>query len=95
DEILPMDELFNYGDQKAGDFLQKEFWPARHKNAQVMGSPYAIPFHNSPPLLYYNKTLFDRAGIPQPPPTGAELLADDKKLPDESKGQWGIMLPST
>nr|VXZ89249.1 glycerol-3-phosphate transporter periplasmic binding protein [Klebsiella pneumoniae] len=33
DEILPMDELFKYGDQKAGDFLQKEFWPAMHKNA--------------------------------------------------------------
>ena len=42
DEILPMDELFKYGDQKAGDFLQKEFWPAMHKNAQVMGTTYAI-----------------------------------------------------
>jgi sn-glycerol 3-phosphate transport system substrate-binding protein len=28
DEILPMDELFQYGDQKAGDFLVKAFWPA-------------------------------------------------------------------
>ncbi|HFU3990982.1 TPA: ABC transporter substrate-binding protein [Klebsiella pneumoniae] len=95
DEILPMDELFKYGDQKAGDFLQKEFWPAMHKNAQVMGTTYAIPFHNSTPILYYNKTMFDRAGIKQPPQTWAELLADAKKLTDESKGQWGIMLPST
>lgn len=89
DEILPMDELFKYGDQKAGDFLQKEFWPAMHKNAQVMGTTYAIPFHNSTPILYYNKTLFDRAGIAQPPQTWAELLSDAKKLTDESKGQWG------
>ena len=95
DEILPMDELFKYGDQKAGDFLHKEFWPAMHKNAQVMGTTYAIPFHNSTPILYYNKTMFDRAGIKQPPQTWAELLADAKKLTDESKGQWGIMLPST
>lgn len=95
DEILPMDELFKYGDQKAGDFLQKEFWPAMHKNAQVMGTTYAIPFHNSTPILYYNKTMFDQAGIKQPPQTWAELLADAKKLTDESKGQWGIMLPST
>lgn len=95
DEILPMDELFKYGDQKAGDFLQKEFWPAMHKNAQVMGTTYAIPFHNSTPILYYNKTMFDRAGIKQPPQTWAELLADAKKLTDESTGQWGIMLPST
>lgn len=89
DEILPMDELFKYGDQKAGDFLQKEFWPAMHKNAQVMGTTYAIPFHNSTPILYYNKTMFDQAGIKQPPQTWAELLADAKKLTDESKGQWG------
>ena len=95
DEILPMDELFQYGDQKAGDFLVKEFWPAMHKNAQVMGTTYAIPFHNSTPILYYNKTMFDRAGIKQPPQTWAELLADARKLTDESKGQWGIMLPST
>lgn len=78
DEILPMDELFKYGDQKAGDFLHKEFWPAMHKNAQVMGTTYAIPFHNSTPILYYNKTMFDRAGIKQPPQTWAELLADAK-----------------
>ena len=51
--------------------------------------------HNSTPILYYNKTMFDRAGIKQPPQTWAELLADAKKLTDESKGQWGIMLPST
>ncbi len=81
--------------KKAGDFLHKEFWPAMHKNAQVMGTTYAIPFHNSTPILYYNKTMFDRAGIKQPPQTWAELLADAKKLTDESKGQWGIMLPST
>ncbi|MBX4756960.1 ABC transporter substrate-binding protein [Klebsiella sp. CVUAS 8534.2] len=95
DEILPMDELFQDGDQKAGDFLVKAFWPAMHKNAQVMGTTYAIPFHNSTPILYYNKTMFDRAGIKQPPQTWAELLADARKLTDESKGQWGIMLPST
>ena len=52
DEILPMDELFKFGDKKAGDFLQNEFWPAMHKNAQVMGVTYAIPFHNSTPILY-------------------------------------------
>lgn len=89
EEILPMDELFKYGDQKAGDFLVQDFWPAMHKNAQVMGTTYAIPFHNSTPILYYNKTLFDQAGIKQPPQTWAELLAAAKKLTDESKGQWG------
>ncbi|WJY14384.1 ABC transporter substrate-binding protein [Pectobacteriaceae bacterium CE90] len=94
-EILPMDELFKYGDQKATPFLMNEFWPAMHKNAQVMGVTYAIPFQNSTPILYYNKTMFTQAGIHQPPQNWQELLADAKKLTDKSKGQWGIMLPST
>ncbi|MFW0766404.1 ABC transporter substrate-binding protein [Trabulsiella odontotermitis] len=94
DEILPMDELFKFGNQKAGPFLLNEFFPAMHKNAQVMGVTYAIPFHNSTPILYYNKTMFDQAGLKEPQ-TWTELLAAAKKLTDESKGQWGIMLPST
>ncbi|QOL13380.1 ABC transporter substrate-binding protein [Dickeya dianthicola] len=94
-EILPMDELFKFGNEKAGAFLTNEFWPAMHKNAQVMGVTYAIPFHNSTPILYYNKTLFEKAGITQAPQTWQALLEDAKKLTDQSKGQWGIMLPST
>ncbi|HGY4723547.1 TPA: ABC transporter substrate-binding protein [Citrobacter amalonaticus] len=94
DEILPMDELFKFGNQKAGPFLLNEFFPAMHKNAQVMGVTYAIPFHNSTPILYYNKTLFNQAGLKEPQ-TWAELLAAAKKLTDQNKGQWGIMLPST
>lgn len=95
EEILPMDDLFQYGNQKAGDFLTSAFWPAVQKNAQVMGVTYAIPFHNSTPILYYNKTLFDQAGIKQPPQTWQEMVDDARKLTDQSKGQWGIMLPST
>lgn len=95
DEILPMDELFKFGGRNAGDVLKNDFWPALHKNAQMMSVTYAIPFHNSTPILYYNKTLFDQAGIARPPQTWDELLADAKKLTDASTGQWGIMLPST
>jgi sn-glycerol 3-phosphate transport system substrate-binding protein len=39
-----------------------------------MGTTYAIPFHNSTPILYYNKTMFDRAGSNSR--RRAELLAD-------------------
>lgn len=94
-EILPMDELFKYGDEKATPFLVDKFWPAMRQNAQVNGVTYAIPFHNSTPILYYNKDLFKKAGIDHPPADWAELLADSKKLTDSAKGQWGIMLPST
>ncbi len=94
-EILPMDEILKYGNLKANDFLEQNFWPAMWKNAQVMGETYAIPFHNSTPILYYNKTLFAKAGITQPPQTWAELRADALKLTNKDQGQWGIMMPST
>ncbi|WP_413740149.1 ABC transporter substrate-binding protein [Sodalis sp. RH14] len=96
-EILPMDELFKFAPQKqsATDFLQKNFFPAVQQNAQVMGQTYAIPFHNSTPILYYNKDMFARAGISHPPRDWAELVADAKKLTDKNTGQWGIMIPST
>lgn len=97
DIILPMDELFKYSsnDEKATDFLLNNFWPAMHKNAQMLGVTYAIPFHNSTPLLYYNKKLFDEVGIKEPPKTWEELVDIAQKLTNKSKGQWGIMLPST
>lgn len=94
-EILPMDDLFKYGNQKATPFLTENFWPAMRQNAQVNGVTYAIPFHNSTPILYYNKDLFAKAGISAPPKNWDELLEDAKKLTDKAKGQWGIMLPST
>jgi sn-glycerol 3-phosphate transport system substrate-binding protein len=97
DEILPMDELFKFSadKQSATDFLQKNFWPAVQQNAQVLGRTYAIPFHNSTPILYYNRDLFQQAGISQPPRTWSELAEDAKKLTNKDKGQWGIMIPST
>ncbi|WP_413734605.1 ABC transporter substrate-binding protein [Sodalis sp. RH21] len=96
-EILPMDELFKFAPDKqsASDFLHQNFFPAVQQNAQVMGRTYAIPFHNSTPILYYNQEMFDRAGIKAPPRNWDELVAIAKKLTDKTKGQWGIMIPST
>lgn len=62
-----VDELFKFGDQKATPFLTQNFWLAMRQNAQLNGVTYAIPFHNSTPILYYNKTMFANAGITAPP----------------------------
>lgn len=69
DEILPMDDLFQYGDQRRA-ISGERVLAGDAENACVMGTTYAIPFHNSTPILYYNKTMFDQAGIKQPPQTG-------------------------
>lgn len=95
DQILPMDELFKYGSEQATPFLMKNFWPALHQNAQVMGVTYAIPFHNSTPILYYNENMLKQAGFNEPPKTWNEVVSVAKKLTDPAKGQWGIMIPST
>lgn len=97
DEILPMKELFKYSPdvKDANAFLKDNFWPAMQKNAQVMGETYAIPFHNSTPIIYYNANLFKKAGIAHPPQTWKEFIADAEKLTDASSGQWGVMMPST
>ncbi|RLM21690.1 ABC transporter substrate-binding protein [Brenneria alni] len=95
DQILPMDDLFKYGNEKATPFLTKNFWPALHQNAQVMGVTYAIPFHNSTPILYYNENMLKQAGFNEPPKTWDEVVRIAKKLTDPAKGQWGLMIPST
>lgn len=50
---------------------------------QVEGKTYALPFSVGVVGFWYNKTLFERAGISSPPATLDELLADTKTLRDK------------
>lgn len=49
-------------------------------STQFDGKYYGVPFNRSVPVLYYNKTLFQKAGISAPPSTWTELQADAQKL---------------
>ncbi|WEG13510.1 ABC transporter substrate-binding protein [Pullulanibacillus sp. KACC 23026] len=49
-------------------------------STQWNGKYYGVPLNRSVPVLYYNKTLFKKAGIQDPPKTWDELAADTKKL---------------
>jgi multiple sugar transport system substrate-binding protein len=49
---------------------------------QVNGAQFGIPFASSTRLLFYNKTLFEKAGI-TPPTTWKELAADAAALKAE------------
>ena len=44
------------------------------------GKYYGVPLNRSVPVLYYNKTLFAKAGIKNPPKTWDELATDAAKL---------------
>jgi len=51
------------------------------------GEIYAIPFYVDSLALYYNKDLFNSAGIPQPPVIWSEVLDDAELL--TKRDQWG------
>jgi sn-glycerol 3-phosphate transport system substrate-binding protein len=92
--IAPMQTLTRFGNVDANEFLADEFWPALRKNASFNGEAYGIPFHNSTPVLYYNKTMFQKMGL-KVPTTWDELVSAAQKLTNKDEGRWGIMMPST
>ena len=50
--------------------------------------PAAVPLYSLAFALYYNKQMFDDAGITKPPATWDELVADGKKIAKD--GKWGL-----
>ncbi|GAA3407347.1 ABC transporter substrate-binding protein [Paenibacillus hodogayensis] len=55
------------------------------------GKKWVIPFQSSTPVLYYNKTLFEKNGV-KVPDTWDELIEAGKKL--AGNGTWGVNLSS-
>lgn len=71
---------------KAGDLLsipvQADFVSQLADAGEVRGVQYGMPFASSTRLLFYNKSLFAKAGI-TPPTTWAELAEDAEALKEE------------
>ena len=66
-------------------------WPAGiAAAASVDGAVYGIPNEVNVYALNYNKTLFEAAGIENPPATWDELKAAAAKLTDEAAGRQGF-----
>lgn len=55
------------------------------------GNYYALPFKQEMYCIFYNKAMFDKAGIPYPQGawTWDEFVETAKKLSDPSKGEYG------
>ncbi|MGW2915642.1 ABC transporter substrate-binding protein [Streptomyces asoensis] len=62
--------------------VEADFVPQLANAGEVRGVGYGMPFASSTRLLFYNKTLFAKAGI-QAPTTWAELAEDAKALKRE------------
>jgi ABC-type sugar transport system permease subunit/ABC-type glycerol-3-phosphate transport system substrate-binding protein len=80
----PLDDLLQ-SDARSSDPLairKANFIPATWAEAQYQGKVYAIPNDNDDRLLYYNRTLFKKAGLDpnNPPHTWEQMIVDAKKL---------------
>ncbi|MBS5316241.1 MAG: ABC transporter substrate-binding protein [Clostridiales bacterium] len=79
-----IEPLENYiSDEKESNFL-----PGLMDNSYVEGKLYGVPYLRSTPIFYYNKTLFDQAGITSAPTNWEELASTSKQL--ESIGVKGF-----
>jgi len=80
--VQPIDDF--YGEGK----LDKSVLPKATIDATTYdGKVYGAPMSTAPLMLYYNKTLFQKAGISQPPTTLLELAADAKAITKYKEGE--------
>ena len=88
--VEPLDPYIS-GDN--GFDLNTTFFPAVAAFGQIGGQTYLLTKDFSPLVLYYNKDMFDAAGVDYPTAdwTWDDLLSAAEKLTDDS--HWGIQLP--
>jgi ABC-type glycerol-3-phosphate transport system substrate-binding protein len=85
--LSSLDKLNSQVDATAGFYASQGAWDLSCLNLNCKGGKgdiYAIPNDEGSYALYYNKSLFKKAGIARPPRTYAEVLADCKIF--KSKG---------
>lgn len=81
---LPLEEYFP-------DYLVEDLLPASLEAVTLDGHIYSVPFEMEPVALWYNKAMFEEAGL-EPPTTWDELLAAAEQLTTEER--YGILIPT-
>lgn len=64
--------------------LKAKFYDSMYKGDEINGINYAIPLISSVRSLYYNKDIFAKAGIADPPKTWSELRQDAKTIKEKT-----------
>lgn len=77
--LEPLEPYF----EKTEDLSFDDFFPAVRETAIYNDTIYGIPYNTSTPLLYYNKELFEEAGLEEPPETWDDLLDYSYTLKEE------------
>ena len=72
-------------------FSASTYYPKAYSAFQYKGKSYALPESFSDVVLFYNKDLFDKAGVAYPSAnwTWFDEITAAQKLTDASKGIWG------
>lgn len=79
------------------DAYVEDFFPAFMLNSvDSDGTIWSVPFQRSTPVLYYNKDLFEAAGLDpeHAPANNAELVEFGKQLTLPDGERWGLLIPS-
>ncbi len=94
---LPLNDLM---DSMSAELQMDDFYPSALKALTFESKQYALPEWSSPtsrPLVVYNQTMFEAAGIPNPPMEGWNVndwKAAAIKLSNPEKGIFGMIPPS-
>ncbi|HEY2642754.1 MAG TPA: sugar ABC transporter substrate-binding protein [Galbitalea sp.] len=103
-DVFDIDGLSNYQSLEAnGQLAELKGVDGKVYNSglldtyQTDGKQYALPTSFSDVVLYYNKDLFDAAGVSYPTSswTWADETAAATKITDKAKGIWGDHQPVT
>jgi multiple sugar transport system substrate-binding protein len=102
--ILHVDQVPTYvnkGQLQALDGLavsaninKADFSGAPIEYSTIDGDWYGIPLDIHPLVMYYNKDLFEKAGIEGPPTNREEFEDAVAKLTDSSAGEYGYVVPT-
>ena len=78
--IQPIDDFVSTDDLN-------DFWPGLMDNCNVDGKLYGVPYLRSTPVLYYNKTLFDKVGLDS---SAAPATWDDRVKASDALASAGV-----
>jgi multiple sugar transport system substrate-binding protein len=88
------DDLLTRGDEVISSELKGQFYENFYGAGSIEGALYGIPFIASIRNLYYNKEIFERVGIKEPPTYWDELVETATAIKEET-GIPGFGLPMT
>ncbi|WP_339157441.1 ABC transporter substrate-binding protein [Paenibacillus sp. FSL W8-0186] len=89
DQLQPLDDIAS-----ASGISKDDYAEAPVEYSTIDGKWYSIPLDIHPVVMYYNKDLFEQAGLSGPPTNRAEFEDAVAKLTDKDKGIYGYVLPT-